>query len=70
MMIALLTAASLAMPPPQVVPETPRETIPVICLALAPKLVDSVAEGLITRKQAAGIFTECLKEFKGQGAQF
>lgn len=52
------------MPPPA------REPVPAICLALAPKLVDSVAEGLITRKQAGGIFMECLKEFKGKGAQY
>ena len=69
-MLALITAVTLNAAPPRSIPEPPRQTMPAICLALAPKLVDSVAEGLLTRKQAAGIFMECLKEFKGQGAQY
>jgi len=69
-MLALITAFTLSTTPPRSIPEPPRQSMPAICLALAPKLVDSVAEGLITRKQAAGIFMECLKEFKGQGAQY
>lgn len=69
-MFALITAASLNVAPPRSIEEPPRQPMPAICLALAPKLVDSVAEGLLTRKQAAGIFMECLTEFKGQGAQY
>lgn len=69
-MLALLTAVTLSTTPPTATPPPAREPVPAICLALAPKLVDSVAEGLITRKQAGGIFMECLKEFKGKGAQY
>ena len=69
-MLALITAASLSAASPPVSLDPLRQPKPVICLALAPRLVDSVEEGIITRDQAAGIFLECLKQYKGKGAQY
>ena len=69
-MLNLIASATLHLAVVAPIDEPPRQPIPVICLALAPKLVEHVAEGVITRKQAGDIFTECLKRFQGQGVQF
>jgi hypothetical protein len=69
-MFAILTAASLQAAPPASIPEPPKAPMPAICLAIAPRLVESVGDGVLSRKQAAGIFMQCLHDFKGQGVQY
>lgn len=44
--------------------------MPAICLAIAPRLVESVTDGVLNRKQAAAIFQQCLKDFNGKGVQY
>lgn len=44
--------------------------MPAICLAIAPRLVESVSDRVLTRKQAAAVFMQCLHDFAGRGVQY
>jgi hypothetical protein len=69
-MLAILTAATLHAAAPASIPEPPKAGMPAICLAIAPRLVESVGDGVLTRKQAAAVFKQCLQDFNGQGVQY
>ena len=69
-MLAILTAATLHAAAPLSIPEPPAAPMPAICLAIAPRLVESVTDGVLNRKQAVAIFQQCLKDFNGKGVQY